>query len=368
VRHLFAGRLGRELSSQEVEALVRRGQESYDTIFYERLDLGSDADRARFFRDVAALANGEGGQIIVGVDGEGNPVGLEDRLSEHSLKQALTAFFGGRLELRYQEHVLSDGSKVGLIYVPEYGLHVVIAPKSLTPEGGPAIHEGDIHCRMGAVTARADGRALNQMVADVLAYRAYVPVQTRPGWGGRRPEEKEMPVGRRLSQRQLERIVRRGRQSREIAFLEKVDLDTWAGRRTFLTTVAGLANAEGGYIIVGMDERGRRVEVPAEEPVPKDDIQEFLGYHLGEDLPLEFSRCILGEGPSFDIIFVRGQDCVVVTAQPCGDPEGPEDNYVREGEVYYRRGAETVRAGTREFEAIMKKIISAKDLVKQVEF
>jgi len=66
MRHLFAGRLGRELTSQEVEALVRRGQETYDTIFYERLDLQSDSDRARFFRDAAALANGEGGQIIVG--------------------------------------------------------------------------------------------------------------------------------------------------------------------------------------------------------------------------------------------------------------------------------------------------------------
>ncbi len=84
---------------------------------------------------------------------------------------------------------------------------------------------------------------------------------------------------------------------------------------------------------------------------------------LGDDLDPEFRQVSVGD-VRLPTIFFYGADRVIVAAASCGDPDGPRDRYVAEGDVYYRAWAETVRAGSREFEAIVKKIISTKDYFK----
>jgi predicted HTH transcriptional regulator len=146
-----------------------------------------------------------------------------------------------------------------------------------------------------------------------------------------------------------------------LVFLPGADLDTPRRRSDLVRALAGLANAKGGHVVLGVDERGR----PVPSPVSLDRlaVTALVREVLGEDLGLEFGEVSVG-GVRLPTIFLYGADHVVAAAASCGDPEGPRDRYVAEGDVYYRRGAKTLRAGSREFEAIIQKIVSAKDYFK----
>ncbi|HCW50863.1 MAG TPA: hypothetical protein DGR79_02165 [Clostridiales bacterium] len=349
-------RVGKELTTHEVENFVRGGRETDDLAFRESLRLDTDRGRAVFFRDVAAFTNFIGGHILVGVSREGRPVGSLEDLDERGLRRLVESFFGGRLLLQYKVYELSDRSPVGLIFVPGIAQHLVIIPRSLEA-GEDSLAAGDIYCRRDGRSVKARSADFNLIITKIMRDRGYV--LTQPPRPYRKPLDER--IGRPLDEARLARAVSRGRQGPEMVFLAEADLETPRGRSDLVRAVAGLANARGGYVVLGVDERGRPVPTPGSLDRPA--VTGLVREVLGEDLGLEFGEVSVG-GARLPTMFLYGADHVVAAEASCGDPEGPRDRYVAEGDVYYRRGAETVRAGSREFEAIIKKIVSAKDYFK----
>ncbi len=345
--------VGKQLTTYEVESFLRAGQETDDVAFRESLRLDADRGRAVFFRDVAAFTNFIGGHILVGVTREGRPVGSLEDLDERGLRRLVESFFGGRLLLQYKVYELSDRSPVGLIFVPGIAQHLVIIPRSLEA-GEDSLEAGDVYFRRDGRSVKATSADFDLILGKILRARGYVMVL--PPRPYRKPPDER--IGRPLDEARLARAVSRGRQGPEMVFLAEADLETPRGRSDLVRAVAGLANARGGYVVLGVDERGRPVASPGS--LDRRAAAELVREVLGEDLGLEFGEVSVG-GVRLPTIFLYGADHVVAAEASCGDPEGPRDRYVAEGDVYYRRRTETVRAGTREFEAIIKKIVSAKD-------
>lgn len=110
------------LSDDKIDYLLNLGMESENLDYKEDLDINKTEEIVKIAKDIAAMANTEGGYIVLGVDKNFNKKGLpsERRIDEAVLRSKINKYFGPPIELYYREvHRKIDGEirKFGIIYV-----------------------------------------------------------------------------------------------------------------------------------------------------------------------------------------------------------------------------------------------------------
>jgi predicted HTH transcriptional regulator len=163
----------------QLRLLLDEQHESEILDYKRELDLLDQTKKRRALveitKDVAAMASGRGGHLIIGADERGRPTGLLSteqaaQLDEARLRPRLERFLPDGLEIRVAVHEI-DGNLVALIHVAPHpdGLVVIKADGSYGEGDGsrPVFREGDIFIRRGTESRRLGQAELRQRLGDL---------------------------------------------------------------------------------------------------------------------------------------------------------------------------------------------------------
>jgi len=116
------------ISKNEIIELIEKAEEGPTLDYKEDLPLAADGDKARFVKDVIALANsGKTSHIIVGVeDGTGRPVGLKTSHKVEQLNQILKDKCDPPISVEYTERNIL-GYPIGVIEITGENRPYVVA-------------------------------------------------------------------------------------------------------------------------------------------------------------------------------------------------------------------------------------------------
>jgi predicted HTH transcriptional regulator len=153
-----------DLTSVKVRELVTRGVESAK-LDYKRLYDPSDAkSRMQLVRHVIAMANTAGGYIVIGVDDDGTPVGVDPlligRLDEATIRTQIAGFTSTSIPLFVNNRISFEDHALAIITVlPLDDRIAVIAADGQYSDAGRQTHafrKGDVFVRHGSSSERWD--------------------------------------------------------------------------------------------------------------------------------------------------------------------------------------------------------------------
>jgi predicted HTH transcriptional regulator len=114
---------------------------------------------ARIAKEVIALANTQGGRILVGVDDDGTITGLDDSSEqEFMLRRAVRRRTHPEVEIRTERVLVAPRRDVILVTVPES----TQKPHHLIDHGGPA-GDGTAYVRVKDMSVEASGESVEMM-------------------------------------------------------------------------------------------------------------------------------------------------------------------------------------------------------------
>lgn len=337
--------VGKSVSDAEINMLLR-GPESDTLAFREGYDLDESTGRVAFLKDVGAFANASGGHIAIGVDPGGRALGTPITFGQQALARLAKSFYGLRVDLDLTVRHLAGGD-VGWLYIFREKQNVLTVPGGTellgqaAKAGEPPLEAGDVYFRHDGETRRAQAGELAWIMDKIISGRGYQKVH--PPWWVSRPVSE--PVVKPSDPARVLSAVSSGKRSDMLEFHSRLELDDPAAVGALLRDVAGLANARGGHVAFlsaapDLDRLGARFSRLAVE-------------YLGDGLGLEWKAAELPDSRWADLLYVPAVAWVVAFLKP-----GPG---FREGDVFYREGATTVKAETRHYDQMVKKICAAKD-------
>lgn len=348
-------RAGKSLETQEVEALIRQEREGFDLVLREAFDLGTPEGRASFLRDVAAFANTRGGHMAIGVDHSRRPVGLgSGDENEAELNELAGSFYGLRLGLQYVTHVLSNGARIGWLWVPNHDPDFVVVPAGTVSRD--LLAPGEVYGRRQGQSVRATSGELRAILSKVLAARGYV--KTQPFYRYTRPVKE--PVVRPPSGRLVQRALRSGQRTDFLDYRPRVDLNSPGDAAGLVRVMAAYANGRGGYLAT---EAGFWRSIGRELPA----LREFAEAYLGAPVELEYAEAKVPGSGSVGLLWVPAVDRIVAMEKSFvyEAASGEATTAFREGDVFYRDGVADVLAERRHYDLMFRKIVAAKDYSRQ---
>ncbi len=174
-------------------------------------------------------------------------------------------------------------------------------------------------------------------------------------------------VGKSLQTHEVETMIRTGQEGDALVLREGLDLGSPRGRERFLRDVAALANSAGGHVAVGVDRS--RQPVGLSDELDEAGLNRLASAFFGREFRLQYVRHTLSDGTAVGWLFVPSALRGVVVVPPHeATPRRawagvPATAGLETGDVYVRRGGESVRAGSADFAGIVSKIISARGYV-----
>ena len=133
-------------------------------------------------------------------------------------------------------------------------------------------------------------------------------------------------------------------------YKQELHLDTNPGLAGFARDVLGMKNVGGGYIIVGVRDKtwepiGNKQTIADDTKKLRDAVRKATGLDLDVDI-VKHSIPVFGEQREFTLILTRGPSKLSKRRTPsvCRIGFHPRESWgLRDGDIYFRKGDETVR-------------------------
>lgn len=163
------------LTSEKVEELLTRGRESAKLDYKSMFDPSDSCHRFQLTKHIVAMANTVGGYIVIGVDDDGTPVGLDageaNRIDEATVRSQVSGSITPSLSIFVDSSVEWNGDRFAIVTVlPHKERILVFESDGQCHDGQRQYHvfrEGEVVVRHGSASER-----WNQEDADFLLDRA----------------------------------------------------------------------------------------------------------------------------------------------------------------------------------------------------
>jgi len=150
---------------------------------------------------------------------------------------------------------------------------------------------------------------------------------------------------------------------------EELHLDNDFGLAGFARDVLGMKNVGGGYIIVGVRDKtwepiGSKQIVAEDTKSLRDAVRKATGLEIDVDI-VKHSIPILNEQREFTLILIRGSSKISKRRTPsiCRISFHPKEQWgLRDGDIYFRKGDETVRVKSDELEKLILDLSETEEL------
>ncbi len=152
-------------------------------------------------------------------------------------------------------------------------------------------------------------------------------------------------------------------------YKEELHLDNDFGLAGFARDVVGMKNVGGGYLIVGVRDKtwepiGSKQAVAEDTKELRDAVRRATGLDLEVDI-VKHSIPILSEQREFTLILTRGSSKLSKRRTPsiCRISFHPREKWgIRDGDIYFRKGDQTVRVKSDELEKLLLDLSETEEL------
>ena len=163
---------------------------------------------------------------------------------------------------------------------------------------------------------------------------------------------------KRMTARQIERLIQSGGESNTHDYKINLSLDTTKENYEFLKAVAAFSNAAGGYIVIGVTDSGEPCGLKSNLDLA--DIHNVVEAFFGRPFDIEYSEHILNDGKIYGLIYIPSVlDEVIVMPKDGNYLDGKKTKAVfLQGDVYFRRGSRSIKACSTDYDFIFRKYTS----------
>lgn len=163
------------LTAEKVEELLTRGRESAKLDYKSAYDPGDSCHRFQLTKHIVAMANTVGGYIVIGVEDDGTPVGLDaaeaDRIDEATVRSQVSGSITPSPSIFVDRNVEWDGDRFAIVTILPYKERILVFESDGQCFDEERHHhvfrEGEVVVRHGSASER-----WNQEDADFLLERA----------------------------------------------------------------------------------------------------------------------------------------------------------------------------------------------------
>lgn len=153
-------------------------------------------------------------------------------------------------------------------------------------------------------------------------------------------------------------------------YKQELHLDNDSGLAGFARDVLGMKNVGGGYILVGVRDKtwepiGNKQIIAEDTKRLRDAVRKATGLDLDVDI-VKHSIPMLNEQREFTLILTRGPSKLSKRRTPsiCKNSFHPRESWgLRDGDIYVRKGDETIRVKSEELEKILLDLSETEELL-----